>query len=222
MSRQKAEARTSFVRHVDTSQLTLAGLRRRPAQMRGSQRVTDVLDACERLLVTRRFEDLTMEDIARAAEIQISSLYHFFLDKTAVVITVLERILAGEGAAFQFTSADAKTHFVDYLAALETRMIAVWRSHGTLLDLYFAFQRHPLVWKLTLEQRKRTATQVAIKLRELDPSLSARHALKQGRMVSMVMGVLIDNLIYLPAAAQRSLRSETYAMLCRYVEADVA
>ena len=200
-----------------TKEMALTALRRRPAQARGVQRVTDVLDACEHLLASRRFEDLTMHDIAQFAQIQVGSLYHFFPDKTAVVVTVLERILMDEGAAFELTSADARRSFGAYLTALEARMVTVWRSHGTLLELYFTFQRHPLVWKLTLAQRQRTAIQVGVKLRQLKPRISRRRALDQGRMVSMVMGVLIDNLAYLPAAARKKLRCETYDMLSRYV-----
>jgi AcrR family transcriptional regulator len=214
---KKARGRSAKPRQTSTNEMALTALRRRPTQARGVQRVTEVLDACERLLANRRFEDLTMEDIARSAKIQVGSLYHFFPDKTAVIVTVLERILLDEGSVFDVTPADARRDFVDYIAALEARMISVWRSHGSLLDLYFAFQRHPLVWKLTLAQRHRTAIQVGAKLRQLMPKLSHRRALEQGRIVSMVMGVLIDNLVFLPEAAQRTLRRETYDMLSRYV-----
>lgn len=218
MSSTKSPGRSPLApRFTPTSQLTLAGLRRRPAQVRGMQRVTDVLDACERLLARRRFEALTMEDIAQAAKIQVGSLYHFFPDKTAVVITVLERVLADEAAAFQLNESDLKLSFAAYLAELESRMMAVWRNHGALLDLYFAYQRHPLVWKLTLAQRQSTADQVSVKLRQLQPELTTRVALERGRMVSMVMGVLVDNLTYLPKTAQRTLRRETHTMLTRYV-----
>ncbi len=214
---KKVRGRSTVPRFTDTHDLALTALRRRPSQARGVQRVTDVMNACEHLLASRRFEDLKMEDIACAAKIQIGSLYHFFPDKTAVVVTVLERILMDEGSVFEPQPADARRDFVDYIAALESRMVSVWRSHGQLLDLYFAFQRHPLIWKLTLTQRQRTAIQVGTKLRQLMPQLSRRRAIEQGRMVSMVMGVLIDNLVYLPAAAQKTLRRETYDMLSRYV-----
>lgn len=215
--RKKTRDREPAPRYTRTNEMALTALRRRPTQSRGVQRVTDVIDACEHLLASRRFEDLTMEDIAQTAKTQVGSLYHFFPDKTAVVVTVLERILMDEGAVFELTPADARRSFGDYLVALEARMVSVWRSHGSLLDLYFAFQRHPLVWKLTLAQRQRTAIQVGAKLRQLKPEISRRRALDQGRMVSMVMAVLIDNLVYLPAAAQKTLRRETYHMLSRYI-----
>lgn len=210
--------RVSVSRRVRTTELAFAALRRRPTQARGVQRVIDVIDAYERLLRRRRFEDLTMEEIAEAAKVQVGSLYHFFPDKTAVVVTVLERILVEDGSAFDATPADARRGFSDYLAALEARLVSVWCAHGSLLGLYSAFQRHPLVWKQTLAQRQRAAILVGDKLRQLKPQLARRRALAQGRMIAMVMGVLIDNLASLPVAAQKTLRRETYEMLRHYTD----
>lgn len=208
--------RRSVARRDRPTELAFVALRRRPTQARGLQRVIDVIDSYERLLAHHRFEDLTMEDIARAARIQVGSLYHFFPDKTAVVVTVLERILVEDGSAFELTPEDEGRCFRDYLTALETRLLSVWCAHGSLLGLYAAFQRHPLVWKQTLVQRQRAAILVGAKLRQLKPGIPRRRALEQGRMIAMVMGVLIDNLASLPAAAQKTLRRETYEMLSRY------
>lgn len=215
--RKSRRARSLAPRRSRTNELAFTALRRRPTQARGLRRVIDVIDAYEHLLENRRFEDLTMEDIAHAAKIQVGSLYHFFPDQTAVVVTVLERILVEDGSAFELTPADARRGFRDYLAALEARLISVWCANGSLLGLYAAFQRHPLVWKQTLAQRQRAAILVGAKLRQLKPRISRRRALEQGRMIAMVMGVLIDNLVSLPAAAQKTLRRETYDMLSRYV-----
>jgi len=179
-----------------------------------------VLDAFEDLLASRRFEDITMDDLSRKADIQVGSLYHFFPDMTAVILTVLERALADEGAAFELVPSHEGLGFVDYLDGIERRMEAVWHSHGRLLDVFFAYQRHPLIWKLTLQQRERVARLNAAWLRQLMPGLGAARALDLGRMIGMVMAVLLDNLAYLPDAARRRLRRETRTMLFRYVEAE--
>jgi len=208
---------TAHARKAQTSELGLAALRRRPAQARGMQRVTDVLDACERLLLGRRYDELTMEDLAQEACIPVGSLYHFFPDRTAVVVTVLERVIAEEGAVFEFAPDEAVASFAEYLAVLERRMLDVWRRHGRLLDLFFAFQRHPLVWQRVLEQRRATAEQIGRRLREFDRTLTVREANERGSTISMVMGVLIDNLIYLEPEEQEPVRRETHAMLQAYV-----
>lgn len=216
-ARKSRRVRASARDAARPTQLAFSALRRPPTQARGLQRVIDVIDAYERLLATRRFEALTMDDIASAAKIQVGSLYHFFPDQTAVVVTVLERILVEDGSAFELTPADARLGFRDYLRVLESRLMSVWCAHGSLLGLYAAFQRHPLVWKQTLAQRQRAAILVGAKLRQLEPTISPRRAIEQGRMIAMVMGVLIDNLASLPAGARTTMRRETYDMLARYV-----
>jgi AcrR family transcriptional regulator len=200
--------------------LALASLRRRPSQRRGVQRVRDVLDAFERLLVHKRCDEITMDDLSRTARIQIGSLYHFFPDITSVILTVLERALADEGAAFESRPEDARLDFDGYLEALEHRMTLVWRRHGPLIGVLFAYQRHPLIWKITREQRERTARLVGARLRALAPGIGAARALELGRTVSVVMAVLIDNLEFLPDRERRRLRRETRLLLGRYVAAE--
>ncbi|MFM7274459.1 MAG: TetR/AcrR family transcriptional regulator [Gammaproteobacteria bacterium] len=208
-------------RSTDIEQLALSALRRRPSQQRGAERVRDVIDAFEMLLAKKRFEDITMDDLSRTAGIQIGSLYHFFPDMTAVILTVLERALADEGSAFEPTPSDEELDFPGYLSALEQRLSAVWHAHGRLLDVFFAYQRHPLIWELTLQQRERTARLVGNRLASLLPGLPETRLLELGRMIGMVMAVLLDNLIYLPDAERLRLRRETHAMLGRYVAGEI-
>lgn len=218
--RQSAGVATRSPRRTDVERLGLASLRRRPSQQRGVQRVTDVLDAFELLLSRKRCEEITMDDLSRTAAIRIGSLYHFFPDMTSVILTALERALADEGAAFESRAEDAGLDLPGYLDALERRMAAVWRRHGGLLAVFFAYQRHPLIWKLTRQQREATAALIATKLRTLRPGVAVPRALELGRTISMVMAVLVDNLEYLPAEEARALRRETRLMLCRYVDAE--
>ena len=220
MPKKKAAPRPTPTRYTDVDQLTLASLRRRPSQQRGSQRVVDVLDAFERLLQRKRCEQITMDDLSRTAGIQIGSLYHFFPDMTSVILTVLERALADEAAAFEAQPGDEQLDFVAYLAAIERRMTLVWRRHGSLIGVFFAYQRHPLIWKITRQQRARTAALVGGKLRQLTPGLTPGRAQELGQMIGVVMAVLIDNLEFLPATERRRLRTETRLLLGRHVAAE--
>lgn len=220
MASEHRPRRKRTPRSTDIETLALPSLRRRPSQRRGVQRVTDVLDAFEKLLVQKRFEDITMDDLSRTADIQIGSLYHFFPDITAVILTVLERALADEAAAFELAPADEGLSFVEYLEVIERRMEAVWHGHGRLLDTFFAYQRHPLIWKITLQQRERVAQMTGAKLKSLMPGLDGARVLELGRMVGMVMSVLLDNIVYLPKADRQRLRRETHTMLSRYVDAE--
>lgn len=220
MGKAKRQRSANTPRITGIDRLTLASLRRRPSQQRGVQRIVDVLDAFERLLQRKRCEEITMDDLSRTAGIQIGSLYHFFPDITSVILTVLERALADETSVFEVRPGDAKLGFVGYIDAIERRMTSVWRRHGSLMAVFFAYQRHPLIWSITRQQRERTATLVAAKLQQLAPSLDAARARELGRMVGVVMAVLIDNLEFLPEPERKGLREETQLLLCRHVAAE--
>ncbi|WP_261793009.1 TetR/AcrR family transcriptional regulator [Pseudomonas chlororaphis] len=64
---------------------------RSPKQPRGHQRVTAILDACARLLVSQGVASLTMHGLAREAGTSIGSLYHFFSDKQNVLDALGQR-----------------------------------------------------------------------------------------------------------------------------------
>ena len=217
MARRARSYQQSQRRYTDVEELSLNALRRQPVQARGVQRVTDVLDAFELLLRDRRFEDITMEEVATTAKIQIGSLYHFFPDKASVAITVLERALFDEGTVFRLTPDEESLDLRSYLKELEARMAEVWRSHGRLLDLYFAFRTHPLVWEMTLNQRRRTSKHISVKLQQLNSNLTPERAAELATQVSMVMGVLIDNIVYMQQPDRRELRRETRRMLESYI-----
>lgn len=220
MAKETRPQQPTDPRVTGIDRLTLASLRRRPSQQRGVQRVIDVLDAFEQLLQRKRCEEITMDDLSRTAGIQIGSLYHFFPDMTSVILTVLERALADETSVFEVRPGDAKLDFLGYMTAIERRMTSVWRRHGSLMAVFFAYQRHPLIWRITRQQRERTAMLVAAKLRQLAPALDAARAQALGRMVGVVMAVLIDNLEFLPEPERRGLREETQLLLCRHVAAE--
>jgi AcrR family transcriptional regulator len=69
-------------------------IRRTPKQVRGQQRVDEILDATERLTRTTTWDKLSTNHIAREAGIPIGSLYQFFANKQAVAQALVERYLA--------------------------------------------------------------------------------------------------------------------------------
>ncbi len=192
-------------------------LRRQPLQMRSRQRIGDVLDATEQLLRRKRFDLITMEDVARGAGLRIGSLYFFFRNKTSVLVSVVERVLQAEADTFRTVSADKGRSLSDYLCELEQQLRELWTPRRALLDLYLAYQRHPAISHFVLELRAQVSRDIAGKLHQLYPRLRPRMAIAIGEQIGIIMAVLHDNLAFTPKSAHARLRRECYAMLRAYI-----
>jgi len=192
-------------------------LRRQPLQMRGQQRVSDVLDATEQLLRRKRFDLITMEDVARRAGLRFGSLYFFFRNKSSVFVSVVERVLQAEADTFRAVSAGKGRSLSGYLCELEQQLQELWAPRRALLDLYLAYQRHPAISCFVLELRAQVSRDIAGKLHRLYPGLRMRTAIDIGEQIGIVIAVLHDNLAYTPKSAHARLRRECFAMLRAYV-----
>ena len=75
-----------------------AGAARPPQQQRGQRRVEAILDATAALITEEGVAGATMHAIAKRSSTTIGSLYHFFPDREAVLVALVDRHLRGIGA----------------------------------------------------------------------------------------------------------------------------
>ncbi len=75
---------------------------RKPVQERSRARAERVLAETRSLLASKSFEDLTVRDIAEAADVPVGSIYQFFDGKTGIYDALSEKF-AGEVADFSNT-----------------------------------------------------------------------------------------------------------------------
>jgi len=66
---------------------------RRPRRNRGDDRERAILETAERLLEERPFHELSVDDLARGAGISRPTFYFYFPSKTAVLLTLLDRMV---------------------------------------------------------------------------------------------------------------------------------
>ncbi|MEM8936097.1 MAG: TetR/AcrR family transcriptional regulator [Pseudomonadota bacterium] len=66
-------------------------MRKEPSQKRSSDKVADILDAAEQLLLELPLEDITSKMIAERAGVTRTSMYHFFPSKIDVMDALSER-----------------------------------------------------------------------------------------------------------------------------------
>src|SRR4051795_9679696 len=79
---------------------TRAGARsRRPPRPSGDDREQAILTTCERLLAERPVSAISVDDLARGAGISRPTFYFYFRSKDAVLLTLLDRVIAEADAA---------------------------------------------------------------------------------------------------------------------------
>lgn len=105
---------------------------RRPRQERSRLRVENILAIALQLMVEQGAEALAMREIARRAEVQISSIYQYFPSKSAIIRELAQRDLARVRQLLQEAIAAL-------LSGPKTPPIAAAVDH--LVDAYFAHYR---------------------------------------------------------------------------------
>ncbi len=78
-------------------QLPVRGRRERRA--RGDDRERGILESAERLLESRPFHEISIDDLARGAGISRPTFYFYFPSKEAVLLTLLDRVISEANVA---------------------------------------------------------------------------------------------------------------------------
>jgi AcrR family transcriptional regulator len=105
---------------------------RRGTRPSGDEREQAILSTAERLLGERAFADISIDDLARGAGISRPSFYFYFPSKDAVLLTLLDRVVAEADAAAFGSLSSAPTGSNDpadrWRAAIEAFFVS-FRSH---------------------------------------------------------------------------------------------
>jgi AcrR family transcriptional regulator len=117
------------------------GRGRRGARASGDDRERAILDTAERLLEERPLSEISVDDLAKGAGISRPSFYFYFPSKDAVVLTIIDRLVA-----------DAADGREEILTALTERGPRVGLRES-LENLYGAFRSRPGVVRAGSELR---------------------------------------------------------------------
>jgi AcrR family transcriptional regulator len=110
------------------------------ASASGDARESAILSTAERLMAERPFADISVDDLARGAGISRPTFYFYFRSKDAVLLKLLDRVVAESEAA----AAEALTR-----AAAEPRD----RARLVIETMFRTFQRHRAVTSACAERR---------------------------------------------------------------------
>src|ERR1700712_2890043 len=79
---------------VTTASQPRAGRGRRAGRPSGDERELAILETAERLLEVRPLAEISVDDLARGAGISRPTFYFYYPSKDAVLLTLLDRIIA--------------------------------------------------------------------------------------------------------------------------------
>src|SRR5689334_6187346 len=118
---------------------------RRATRASGDDRERAILDTAERLLEERPLSEISVDDLARGAGISRPTFYFYFPSKDAVVLTIVDRLVAA--------AAGSREQALKTLAAGEPRA----GLRQGLEDLYAAFRSRRAVVLAAAELRTTNA-----------------------------------------------------------------
>lgn len=121
------------------------GRGRRAARTRGDERERAILETAERLLEERPLSEISVDDLARGAGISRPTFYFYFPSKDAVVLTIIDRLVAA--------AAGSREQALATLAQGEPRA----GLRQGLEDLYAAFRSRRAVALAAAELRTTNA-----------------------------------------------------------------
>jgi AcrR family transcriptional regulator len=117
---------------------TPAPARSAPVQRRGIERVKAILDAAEVLLGSQGYEAATLKAIGERASIPTASVYHYFADRHAVDVELMQRHVreANERVSAALANPALRT-LRDAIDAAIDPLLGYFRQHPSLIELWF-------------------------------------------------------------------------------------
>lgn len=112
---------------------TSPALRKMPTQARAKLRFEAILSAATDLIAVGGSDNLKMSDVASAAGVPIGSLYQYFPDKAAILLTLADRIMDR-----------VRTGLVEAMGSVETLAEAEEALGVTLKAYYQMFLEEPV------------------------------------------------------------------------------
>lgn len=128
---------------ISKAKPTPAGRGRRAARASGDDRERAILETAERLLEERPLSEISVDDLAKGAGISRPTFYFYFSSKDAVVLTIIDRLVAA--------AAGSREEALKTMAEGELR----GGLRRALEDLYGAFRSRRAVTLAAAELRMR-------------------------------------------------------------------
>lgn len=150
--------------------MTRSARGRRPSRPSGDERELAILETAERLLEQRPLAEISVDDLARGAGISRPTFYFYFPSKDAVLLTLLERVIAEADATLVALIQNPPKDRNDFWRAGIGVFYSTFRAHRALVGPATAARyTNPAVrdlWSAFMQRSIDHTTGVIVALRE--------------------------------------------------------
>lgn len=172
-----------------------AKMRRKPTQQRGEERVQQILDATEKLALEIGTDSITTNHIARRADVNVGTVYHFFEDKFEIFRAVIGRIISALGEAVDEAVSNPAASDVEWLDGLIDAHERFWFKNKGAIRLWLAVSRTQEMRSLWKDYYDYKLPQYARALKKNCPHIPASRRMAVALMLNEVLMDMLDEAI---------------------------
>ncbi len=193
-------------------------MKRQPSQARGMDRVTEILDACETLLGEKRYDKISIDEIIETANVTRGTLYHFFENRRAVFLAVMDRALSEIDEQANPRPEEDKLEFVDYVSKVEGRLQKVWRKHSHIVEFYESNKYSPDFNEPRREKHMSSVAEMAQQLLSRHPAIGQARARRISWTLLQAIYAGLDTVALSQIKGAAGLRREWQLMISAYID----
>ena len=189
--------------------------RKEPVQARSKARFETILEVSLDLIIEMGADTVTMQDIAKGANISIASLYQYFPDKASIIATLTERFNAAGQACVQTAFADVvdEAEFLKALYAMQDEYYACFTQQKGTMAIWQASLSDVRLQALNRQDDERHVQTVTQALLRVYPNLDENRALTLGRILSALAANTVRMASELPESEAQDLLEQTKTKL---------
>ncbi len=192
-----------------------ASMRRTPTQQRGEQRVQEILDATEELVLEIGADSITTNHIARRAGVNVGTVYHFFADKLQIYHAVISRAVSELQEQVRETVSKPAVSDVEWLDRIIDVHEGVWHNRKGSIRLWESVCRYPEISRIQSRYYDRMVPEYVRGLKDYCPRVPASRRGVIARIVNDVLIALLDDAAAATSSRERDARLREMRILLR-------
>lgn len=196
-----------------------ATMRRKPTQQRGEERVQQILDATVELVLEIGTDSITTNHIARRADVNVGTVYHFFKDKFEIFRAVIGRIISVLGEAVDEAVSKPAASDVEWIERVIDAHERFYFKNKGAIRLFLAVSRNLEMKSLWDDYYDDKLPQYARALKKNCPHIPASRRMAVALMLNEALMEMLDEAIIevKPKRERETLLREIRFLLRGYV-----